>query len=99
MFREALYKTVAMKSIGAATIIIAGVVVDEKTLVPIGSVMACTIVFGRAIWWIGRKLQSLEDRQEHLSKQLDQITATAMSAAAATAAATAAALHKSIQEK
>lgn len=40
----------------------AGLVIDQSTLLPIGSAMA--VMTG--VWWMGRKLQKLEDNQEEL---------------------------------
>ena len=54
--------------IGAA-LMFAGVTVDEKTLVPLGS---CAAV-GVGVWWMGRKLQALEDGQGSIQRRLDTL--------------------------
>lgn|SRR5512138_2331463 len=50
-----------------------GVIVDEKSLVPLGTLGAvCSLV-----WWVGRKLQRIDDRLEQISKQAEQMEETA----------------------
>lgn len=47
----------------------AGVVLDEKTLLPLGTLGAvCGLV-----WWLGRKLQRLEDKQEFTTEQRQEL--------------------------
>lgn len=46
-----------------------GVVIDEKSLVPIGSALA--VMSG--VWWIGRKLQRMEDDIRSLSDAVNQL--------------------------
>lgn len=50
-----------------------GVIVDENSLVPIGTLGAvCAFV-----WWIGRKLQRIDDRLEGIEKQYEKLEQTA----------------------
>lgn len=51
-----------IKGLIAGCMFALGVVFDEHALVPIGSI---TVIAG-GIWWLGRKLQKLEDGQESL---------------------------------
>jgi len=47
----------------------AGVVIDEKALMPVGTLIAvCGMV-----WWLGRKLQRIEDQQEHILHQMNNL--------------------------
>lgn len=46
-----------------------GVTIDEKSLIPIGS--AAAVMAG--VWWIGRKLQHLEDRQGELFRMIKDL--------------------------
>ena len=50
-------------------IMFAGFVIDEHTLVPLGSALA----IGSGLWWLGRKLQALEDGQASIQKRLDSL--------------------------
>lgn len=46
-----------------------GVVLDEKALIPIGTLGAvCGMV-----WWLGRKLQRIEDQQEHILDKVNTL--------------------------
>lgn len=54
------------KSLLGASAFLAGVVVDEKTFIPLGTAV---FVF-TAVWWLGRKLQALEDGQQHLNREI-----------------------------
>lgn len=55
------------RGIFASAIYYAAVVLDETSLVPLGTIF----VVGGGIWWLGRKLQSLEDSQRDISRRLD----------------------------
>ena len=46
-----------------------GVVVDEHALIPIGTMGA----IGCIIWWVGRKLQSIDDRIEFIGRQANRM--------------------------
>lgn len=43
-------------------VFLAGIVIDERSLIPVGSV--CAIMGG--VWWLGRKLQNIDDRLDNL---------------------------------
>lgn len=46
-----------------------GVVLDEKSLIPIGTVISvCGMV-----WWLGRKLQKVDDKLEQLEHSLSKL--------------------------
>lgn len=46
-----------------------GVVLDEKTMLPIGTLLTvCGLV-----WWLGRKLQKIDDRLETIEKSVDNL--------------------------
>lgn len=50
-----------------------GVVIDEKSLVPIGTVVASACSIFYIVWWVGRKLQKMEDQIEELYRVLTRI--------------------------
>ena len=52
------------RGIFAGALYFLAVIFDEATLMPIATVL----VIGGGIWWLGRKLQSLEDGQEKLNE-------------------------------
>lgn len=41
-----------------------GIILDEKTGIPIAAAVAIAAAWGSGLWWLGRKLQSLEDGQK-----------------------------------
>ena len=41
-----------------------GVVIDEKSLVPVGTIGAVSCI----VWWTGRKLQRIDDRIERMEE-------------------------------
>ena len=44
-----------------------GVIIDEKSLLPVGSLLTiCGLV-----WWLGRKLQNVDDRLLSIEKSVD----------------------------
>lgn len=47
----------------------AGVIIDEKTLVPVGTIGAVATI----IWWVGRKLQHIDDRLDDLKNQVNEM--------------------------
>lgn len=47
----------------------AATVVDQNSLIPIGTAMA---VLG-GVWWLGRKLQALEDSQQNLQNRIENL--------------------------
>ncbi len=49
------------KSLIVATVSILGLVIDEKTSVPIAGAVAMASAWGYGLWWLGRKLKGLED--------------------------------------
>lgn len=53
----------------AATTWLGAIVFDEHALVPVGTI----IVLGGGIWWLGRKLQALEDGQKTLQDGQDRL--------------------------
>jgi hypothetical protein len=53
----------------ATALYLAAVLIDENVLVPVGTIL----VIGGGIWWLGRKLQSLEDGLNHLQKTQDDL--------------------------
>lgn len=53
----------------ATAIMIAGITIDEKTALPIGT---CAAV-GVGVWWMGRKLQSIEDNQAKVKEDLVRV--------------------------
>ena len=56
--------------LGAFGIVCFGaLVLDEKTGVSIGTILA---VFG-GVWWLGRKLQALEDVHAEIKRRLDRL--------------------------
>ena len=55
----------ALLGVVAAT----GVVLDEHSLIPIGTMGA----IGCIIWWVGRKLQSIDDRIEFIGRQANRM--------------------------
>ena len=56
-------------AIVGGVLFLTGVVVDETSLVPIGSAVA--VMSG--VWWIGRKLQRMEDDIKALSESVKQL--------------------------
>lgn len=52
---------IVIKSVAIAAAATGAVVIDEKTHVPIAAVVTIAAAWGSALWWLGRKLQSLED--------------------------------------
>lgn len=52
---------ILIKSVGIALATAGAVVIDEKTHVPIAAVVTIAAAWGSALWWLGRKLQTLED--------------------------------------
>ena len=54
-----------------------GVVIDEKTMIPIGT-LACTFMLA---FWIGRKLQRIDDRLEVITEQADRMEEAAIKVA------------------
>ena len=53
------------------------VVIDEKSLVPVGT-LGCTFLLA---FWIGRKLQRIDDRLEVITKQADRMEEAAVKVA------------------
>jgi len=53
----------------ASGLYLAAVVFDENSLVPLGTIG----VIGGGIWWLGRKLQSLEDGQINLNIKMKEM--------------------------
>ena len=51
------------------TTFLAAVTIDEKSLVPVGSAISVCI----GVWWMGRKLQRIEDRQEEMARRMDDL--------------------------
>ena len=54
-----------------------GVVIDEKTMIPIGT-LACTFMLA---FWIGRKLQRIDDRLDVITRQADRMEDAAIKVA------------------
>jgi len=46
----------------------AGVVLDEKSLVPVGTIGAVSTI----VWWVGRKMQHVDDRLDTLTAQVER---------------------------
>ena len=55
----------------------AGVVIDEKSLVPLGT-LGCTFLLA---FWIGRKLQRIEDRLDTITTQANRMEDAAIKVA------------------
>lgn len=43
---------------------------SADTRIPLGPALAVAVSIGGMVWWLGRKLQSIEDRIESLEKDL-----------------------------
>ena len=54
-----------------------GVVIDEKSLVPLGT-LGCTFLLA---FWIGRKLQRIEDRLDTITTQANRMEEAAIKVA------------------
>ena len=54
-----------------------GVVIDEKSLVPLGT-LGCTFILA---FWIGRKLQRIEDRLDTITTQANRMEEAAIKVA------------------
>ena len=52
---------IVIKSAGVGLALIIATVIDEKTQVPIAAVITIAAAWGSALWWLGRRMQSLED--------------------------------------
>ena len=52
---------IVIKSAGVGLALVIATVIDEKTQVPIAAVITIAAAWGSALWWLGRKMQSLED--------------------------------------
>ena len=52
---------IVIKSAGVGPARIIATVIDEKTQVPIAAVITIAAAWGSALWWLGRRMQSLED--------------------------------------
>jgi len=57
------------RGIWSGALYYAAFILDETTLMPFATV----VVIGGGIWWLGRKLQSLEDGQEHINRRLNSL--------------------------
>lgn len=42
-------------------ITLGAIVLDEHTAIPVAAAFIIALSWGRALWWLGRKFQSLED--------------------------------------
>lgn len=56
-------------------------ILDEKTGVPLAAAIAIAGAWGSGLWWLGRKLQTLEDGQtlmklqyQHVMKRIDNLS-------------------------
>jgi CheY-like chemotaxis protein len=49
--------------------------IDESTKVPLGMVGAVIVAIWTGCWWLGRKLQSLEDGRKENAKRIDELEA------------------------
>ena len=52
---------IVIKSAGVGLALVIATVIDEKTQVPIAAVITIAAAWGSALWWLGRRMQSLED--------------------------------------
>lgn len=55
---------IVAKSGVIAIVSFVGIILDEKTGIPIAAAVAIAAAWGSGLWWLGRKLQSLEDGQK-----------------------------------
>lgn len=55
---------VIAKSGVVGVVSLVGIILDEKTGIPVAAAIAIAAAWGSGLWWLGRKLQSLEDGQK-----------------------------------
>lgn len=60
-----------LKSIAYGSAFAAAITIDQATLIPVGTV----ITIGGGIWYLGRKLQQIDDRLENGDKRFERIEA------------------------
>lgn len=60
----------AINGLIVGTAAAASVVIDEKAMLPIGTF----ITLAGVVWWMGRKLQKIDDQLEHMQKGQDVLT-------------------------
>lgn len=63
------------KGLVIALITLGGITIDEHTGIPIGIAASVAVAWGSAIWFLGRKLQSLEDGQKQAVKDRAEVYA------------------------
>lgn len=50
-----------IKSIVVGLLTFGAIILDEHTAIPVVASVVIASAWGRALWWLGRKFQSLED--------------------------------------
>lgn len=78
MVSHAIGKVTGTVFVGISFLV--GMIIDEKTKVPIVAALSVAGAWGSGLWWLGRKLQTLEDGQamtrleyQRLSERLDKL--------------------------
>ena len=50
-----------VKTGGVALVTMGGIILDERTAVPVVTAIVVAAAWGRGMWWLGTKLKGLED--------------------------------------
>lgn len=64
---------IVIKSGVVGLITLIGIILDEKTGIPIAAAVSIAAAWGGGLWYLGRKLQALEDGQALNRLQTEQI--------------------------